>query len=105
MQFLLITQHKVENEAIKQAEKPLEFTIWEKIFNQKDRNIIFNFVIPDEKHFISKYIKLLKTDIWRLVRNLTVGVRLKMETKVFETFTCKKAGNNEVVSIKPSSIV
>ena len=28
-----------------------------------------------------------------------------METKVSETCACKKTGNNEVVSIKPSSIV
>ena len=42
-----ITQHKVENEAklLKQAEKSLELTIWEKIFIQKNRNIIFNFDI------------------------------------------------------------
>ena len=56
-----ITQHKVENEAklLKQAEKPLELTIWEKIFIQKNRNIIFNFDISDEKNLISKYIKPL----------------------------------------------
>ena len=64
-----ITQHKIENEVklLKQAEKPLELTIWEKIFIQKNRNTIFNFDIPDEKNLISKYIKLLKTDIWRPV--------------------------------------
>ena len=37
--------------------------------------------------------------------NLTVVVRLKIETKISETCICKKAGNNEVVSIKQSSIV
>ena len=31
-------------------------------------------------------------DQWR---NLPVGVRLKMETKVSETCTARKAGNNE----------
>ena len=51
----------IENEAklLKQAEKPLELTIWEKIFIQKNRNTIFNFDIPDEKNLISKYIKPL----------------------------------------------
>ena len=38
----LDTQHKVENEAklLKQAEKPLELIIWEKIFIKKKRNRI-----------------------------------------------------------------
>ena len=58
----------------------------------KNRNIIFNFDIPDEKNLISKYIKPLKTDIWRPVEE-SDRVRLKMETKVSETCTCKKAGN------------
>ena len=57
-----ITQHKVENEAklLKQAEKPLELTIWEKIFIQKNRNTIFNFDIPDEKKFDFKIHKTVK---------------------------------------------
>ena len=57
-----ITQHKVENEAklLKQAEKPLELTIWEKIFIQKTRNIIFNFDIPDEKKLDFKIHKTIK---------------------------------------------
>ena len=41
--------------------------IWEKIFIQKNKNTIFNFDIPDEKNLISKYIKPLKTDIWKPV--------------------------------------
>ena len=83
----------------------MELTLWEKIFIQKNRNIIFNFDICDEKNLISKYVIPLKTDIWRPVEeSVTVGVRLKMETKVSETCTCKKAGNDKVVSIKPSSI-
>ena len=47
-----------------------------------------------------KSLKETSRDQWR---NLPVGVRLKMETKISET--CKKAGNNEVVSIKPSLFV
>ena len=67
----LITQHKVENEAklLKQMDKPLELTIWgKKIFIQKNINITFNFDMPDEKNLISKYIKPLKTDIWKPVK-------------------------------------
>ena len=45
----------------------MELTIWEKFFIQKNRKIIFNFNIPDEKNLISKYIKPLKTDIWRAI--------------------------------------
>ena len=63
----------------------MELTIWEKNFIQINRNNIFNINIPDEKNLISKYIKPLKGDIWR-----PVGVRLKMDTKISETCTCKR---------------
>ena len=38
---------------------------------------------------------------YHLSQHGKLAVRLKMGTKVSEAYTAKKAGNNEVVSIKP----
>ena len=57
-----ITQYNVENEAklLKQAEKTLELTIWEKIFIQKNKSIIFTFDTSDEKRLDFKIYKTIK---------------------------------------------
>ena len=47
---------------------PFVLIIW---LHPKNRNIIFNFDIPDEKKKISKYIKPLISDIWRPVEEPT----------------------------------
>ena len=63
--------------------------------------------MPDEKkNLISKYIKPLKKDIWRPVEEPTSWSQADDGEKRFlKHVPQKKAGNNEVVSIKRSSIV
>ena len=68
-----ITQHKVEYEAklLKQAEKPLQLTIWGKNLHPKKPDI------PDEKKFDFKIHKTIK--------------KRHLETKISET--CKIQGH------------
>ncbi|KAJ9586338.1 hypothetical protein L9F63_020046 [Diploptera punctata] len=51
--------HKIEKEALllKHLEKPLELTIWEKIYIQENKFRSMNFEIPDERDLILKFIK------------------------------------------------
>ncbi|KAJ9575707.1 hypothetical protein L9F63_007466 [Diploptera punctata] len=55
----LLENHKIEKEALllKHLEKPLELTIWEIIYIQKNKFRSKNFEIPDERDLISKFIK------------------------------------------------
>ncbi|KAJ9588811.1 hypothetical protein L9F63_017849, partial [Diploptera punctata] len=55
----LLENHTIEKETLllKHLEKPLELTIWEKIYIQKSKFRSMNFEIPDERDLISKFIK------------------------------------------------
>ncbi|KAJ9579103.1 hypothetical protein L9F63_024794, partial [Diploptera punctata] len=77
----LLEHHKIGREAklLKQVEKPLELTVWEKIYIQKNKNRSMNFDIPNEITLISndsarltcplcssKNWQQLDNDLWRL---------------------------------------
>ncbi|KAJ9580105.1 hypothetical protein L9F63_004247, partial [Diploptera punctata] len=73
----LLEGHRIEKEAklLKHLEKPLDLTVWEKIFIQKNKFKSMNFDISDERNLISKFIESTPdgNDISKFVKSTPDG--------------------------------
>ncbi|KAJ9574592.1 hypothetical protein L9F63_008219, partial [Diploptera punctata] len=98
----LLEGHRIEKEAklLKHLEKPLDLTVWEKIFIQKNKFKSMNFDIPDERDLISKFIESTPdgNDISKFIKSTPDGNVIEGDSNEYPLpylLSCEYQGFNQ----------